>query len=834
MDQVALTIDGKKIKTIAGKTVLEAAGDNGIYIPTLCYLKKLSPIGSCRICLVEVEGAESPMASCQLPVREGMVVVTQSEKLTAVRQMMVKLMLQNHPLDCPVCERSGECRLQNLTCELNVASLDFKAEPVSRTKRDDWGLVKYNPYLCILCERCVRVCHEVQGVSAFKINDKGYKSFIDTVDGKPLACEFCGQCISACPVGALSSGLVLQARSWDFDKIKTTCPFCATGCTLLLDIKKGNVYRVSSDDSIGINNGNLCAKGRFGYQFIYSDERLKTPLIKKGGTFVPASWGEAINLVAGKFQEIIKHQGAQAIAGIGSERLPNEDNYLLHKFFTHALGSSNIDTIAHLENSAFENTLLDGFRLRVINSTDAIGKSDLIFAFGVDPAKENPVMGNIVRKAMRDAGTSLIACASRDVRFRPHPGQKIIYRYGSEIGLLSGIIKILAQARAKDPEFMSAGGFKALLQAVKDVNLAEAASACGVQKELIEKAALQLAKAVSPVILCGIEISRHPFGADILHALSDLARLMKSPVLLYREYCNSQGQSDMVIYSRDSENIIDKALAGKIKAFYVMGEDPLVNCRNGHDIKKAFEKTEFVVVQDMFLTQTAKAANVVFPSVSFAERDGTFTNMEGRVQKINKAIHPQGESRADWEIINEIGAKMKWGFNYQNAEEIFKEISDTIPSYKGLCYLDLEKNGLLTEYSRSADFNEPAFQSDKYLRKSEMMVSDKEKEEGQFTLLTGNDFFHLGTLSRKSAALNALAWQCHIDINPLDAETLGIKDGDAVTIESKQASIGASARISREVSPKTVFIPKGFENSPVNSLTGKKDALTLVKITKKS
>jgi len=685
MNTVTLTIDGKQIKTDSRNTVLAASLENGIHIPTLCYHKKLHPIGSCRICLVEVEGSDIPMASCQLPVQEGMTVTTQSEKLTRQRRMMVQLILQNHPLDCPVCERSGEYSLQNLTYELNVTKPDFKAEPVTRQKRKDWGLIRYNPYLCVLCERCVRICHEVQGVSALRFSSKGYKSVIDTVDGKPLDCEFCGQCLSVCPVGALSSSLVLPARSWELKKINTTCPFCGTGCSLNLEVKKDRVCRVSSSDSIGMNNGNLCKKGHFDYPIIYSEERIQTPLIKKGEKLVKASWDEAITLIAGRFQEIIKNSGREAIAGIGSERAPNEDNFLFYKFFNTAVGSPNVDFLLNMEAPAFGKKLTDGFKKQVINSTDRIAESDLIFTFGVDPSKENPVIGNIIRKAVQDNGTSLIIGASRDVGFKPEPDQKLLYRPGSEMTLLSGIMNTIRNTSHKKAE------------AGRDKNQGDYSSACGIEQREIEKSAFTLSRSKSPVILVGLEIIRHPDGEAVLNTLNDLATLIGGHTLLYREHCNTQGLIDMAWGSPECPNILDIALKGNIKALYIMGED-LLTRPIGRDTQKALGKIDFLVVQDMLLTQTAKAAHVVLPSSSFAEREGTYTNMEGRVQKINKAIPRIGESRPDWEIINELGRKMGWKFNYTSAEEIFNELSEKIPYYKRLTYRGLEDKGALLDY----------------------------------------------------------------------------------------------------------------------------------------
>ncbi|MBI3813706.1 MAG: molybdopterin-dependent oxidoreductase [Nitrospinae bacterium] len=854
-EKVNLTIDGKKIAADNKKTVFQAALENGIYIPTLCYLEKLNPIGSCRICLVEVEGADEPMTSCQLPVMEGMIVTTKSDKLTELRQMMVKLMLVNHPVDCTVCERSGECQLQNKTYELGVKRQDLRAEPVKREKRYDWRLIRYDPNLCVLCERCIRVCHEVQGVSAYKISQRGFKSVIDTVDEKPLDCDFCGQCIAVCPVGALNSGLVLQARSWELTKTRTVCPYCGTGCSLYLDVKpvperlyqgKGKIYRVSSDDNIGINNGNLCARGKFGYQFIESEERIKTPLIRKGDTLMPASWDEALKLIGDKFKEIKNNYGGEAIAGIGSERAANEDNYLFQKFFRNVLGSNNITAI--------------GYQLSAISHQPSdfsfIKEADLIFTIGADLSEENPVIGNMIRMAMRDNETCLITGSSRNIGFKPPPDYRIIYKYGAEISLITGIVKAIAGSGTLSSGL---GGkwedVKGFISSLNEIKIEDVSSKSGVPSDLIETAAFKLSKSKSPVILIGREIYSHPSGVEIVHALQNLSHLIKGKMMLYREYCNSQGVNDMGVAS-DSD-IFDMAMDGKIKALYVMGEDPVVRFRHYSLVRDALKKVAFIVVQDMFLTETALSADVILPCASFSEREGTFTNMEGRVQKLNKAIEPIGESKTDWEIINELGKIMGAGFQYSTAEDIFKEITAAVPAYSDMTYSNIKKDGQLAKYQVTSGKEFKAVrQKDMEIEGENMPFTPLEKapsaraELGKreklfgrglkplpnfltgFTLITGNSFFHLGTLSRKSQAMNMLTTECRVEINCTDAVDLKINDGERVKVESVNGSIIIKCKVTNKSPQGIVFIPVNFENAPVNILTSKMDAVTKVKISK--
>ncbi len=790
---VTLTIDGKKITAAFNQTVLEAATENGIYIPTLCYLKKLSPIGSCRVCLVEVEGKSQPLAACQLPVAEGMAVTTQSERLTEARRTMVQLILVNHPLDCPVCERSGECRLQNITVELGITQQAFKATPIERRKHRDWGVVRYNPELCVLCERCVRACNEVQGVAAYRVDRRGYHSVIDTRDGRPLNCDFCGQCIAVCPVGALSSNLMLQARSWEFEKINTVCPFCGTGCAMVLDVKKDRIYRVSSNPELGINQGNLCAKGRFGFQFVDSAQRVQTPLIRQNGHLTPASWDEALSLVADKLQSVKKQDGGKAIAGLGSERLPNEDNYLFQKFFKKTLGSNLIDTLGRGTNPGA--AAVDP-ALRA--TTDDLLAADLILTLGAEPAEENPVIGNLMRIALRSNNATLITLFDRRVRFKPQPHIQLSHAHGQGAAL----VKALATAAAG-----------------ADPGRAVTMDVAGVCSATIAQAGLKLKQAKSAVILCGRDGDAQPWLAEA----AALCSAINGKILFYSEYCNSRGAADMGLRPEPGSDIFEAALAGKLKALYIMGEDPVTRHRSGNLVRKALQKIDFIVVQDLYLTPAAEMAHVVLPSATFAEREGTFTNMEGRVQRLRRAITPRGDARPDWQILALLEKRLAGSFNYDSAEDIFKEIAGTLPAYKGMSYARLGTQGVLASYGPAGA---------KTVQPEVTPVVDTGDKERPFILLEGNSFFHLAPLSLRSPALLGLEAECRAEINPQDAAGLSVADGDLVTVASAEGSLTVKVRVTDKILPGTVLIPQGFESAPANVLRPAQRSITRVNITK--
>ena len=351
-DLYTLTINGQEIIARRGRTILEVAAAAGIDIPSLCYDKRLEPYGGCRLCLVEVQGVNRPLSACTTPVVNGMVLVTESEKLTRLRKTVLSLLLSNHPNDCLLCEKTGDCRLQDLSYRYQVTGERFSNEQEKLPIRDDNPFISYDPNKCIVCGRCVNICQQVMRAGAIDMMGRSFYTRPGTAFGKPLTpdiCQFCGQCISTCPVGALtekpSRG---QGRSHELTKVRTTCGYCGTGCNFFLAVKKGRVIKVTSDENAPVNQGNLCIKGRFGYEFIHHPERITSPLIRDGDGFRSASWDEALDLVARRFTELVRQHGPAAVGGFSSSRCTNEENYLFAKWVRACLGSNNVDNCARV------------------------------------------------------------------------------------------------------------------------------------------------------------------------------------------------------------------------------------------------------------------------------------------------------------------------------------------------------------------------------------------------------------------------------------------------------------------------------------------------------
>ncbi|MDO8785775.1 MAG: 2Fe-2S iron-sulfur cluster-binding protein [Syntrophales bacterium] len=344
---VKVTIDGREITVEEGATILDAAGPAGIKIPTLCYHKRLNPIGSCRMCVVEIEGLPHPMTACTTPVAEGIKVVTNSERLQAMRRETLKLMLVNHPLDCPVCDKGGECSLQDMVYEFEIETADYRAEKKAREAIYATPLIRYWPDRCIMCLRCVAACRDIKALGAIDIAGSGFGSSISPINKDK--CESCGECIKVCPTGALTENLSrYKGRTWMVNRVKTTCAYCGCGCQLELNVMNNRVIGITTNDDDEVNRGSLCVKGRFGYEFIGSEERLTKPLIKRDGKFHEAAWDEALDLIAERLTAIKTAAGSDAIAGLSSARCTNEENYLMQKFIRAVIGTNNIDHCARL------------------------------------------------------------------------------------------------------------------------------------------------------------------------------------------------------------------------------------------------------------------------------------------------------------------------------------------------------------------------------------------------------------------------------------------------------------------------------------------------------
>ena len=560
---INITIDKKLVSVPKGTNIFKAAKDNGIYIPGLCYHPKLTQYGGCRLCMVEVteRGRSRHRFSCAQPVAEGMVVRTKTPETEKYTKSVMEYLLAHHPLDCPTCDKSGECGLQEITHDLKLKPGRFKSARLDDPMRRDNPLLEYNSNRCILCSRCVKVCKEIAGVGAIDYQNRGFKTVVGTAFDKPLDCSFCGGCVSVCPTGSWQDRtLKFKARPWELKKTPTICTYCAVGCSLVINTKDKEVMRITPDENLnlGINESNLCVKGKFGHEFINSDKRIKTPLIKKGGKLRSASWDDALDHISKKFSEIIEKSGGNAIGGIGSEKCTNEDNYLFQKLCRTVLGTNNIDNISNMKSPSLNRLINNSVAYGMAStSLEGIENADTVFFVGADVSEAHPVVGSMVRKAIRVNKTKVIIANVRNVEFGCETKNllRLNYKLGTQTALINAMMKVIVDEKLVNLKKAAdkTENFNELRSSLKssDLGIKKVSKATNIPEDSIRAAAASIAKAGNCYVICGKDIEEDPSGEETIEALMNLCALVnkgdsdKVSIVFSRENNNSQGVNDM-------------------------------------------------------------------------------------------------------------------------------------------------------------------------------------------------------------------------------------------------------------------------------------------------
>jgi formate dehydrogenase alpha subunit len=872
---VRITINGRTLEAQENQTVLQVARGNGIYIPSLCYHPKTGQAAKCRACVVAIEGMRGLQTSCTIRVREGMSVTTDSPHVLQAQKMVVDLLLSSGRHDCLSCERNGDCELQEAAYFLGIEHAQF-AFPVSSTDIDSSSEFVYRDHSkCIACGRCVAGCNTTVVNEVLATAYRGRDTRIICDDDKPMgnsSCVQCGECVQLCPTGAIIDKLRRGlARTWQFEKVETICPYCGVGCRLALHIDRARqrVVRVTGVEDAPANEGMLCVKGRYGFDFLASAERLKTPLIRdKTGAFQPASWADALALIAARVTELRQKHGPDALAGLSSAKVTNEENYLFQKLMRKEMGTNNVDHCARLCHASTVAGLAISFGSGAMtNDFAGIRAADVILVIGSDTTSGHPVIAARIKQAVRLGKTKLIVIDPKRIRLADQATIYARQRCGTDVAVLNGIMHLIVKNGWHKADFVAqrCEGFEALKEELEHYTPAEVERISGIPAAQLHEIAALFGQAPAASVFYSMGITQHTTGVDNVMSIANLQMLCGNlgrpgtGVNALRGQNNVQGSCDMgalpnvfPAYQKVGDpavqekfekawgaklpakpgltvtEIIDAALGGTIRGLYIMGENPILSDPDQQHVEKALANLEFLVVQDIFMTETARYAHVVLPAAAFAEKEGTFTNTERRVQLLAKALPPPGEALADWEILQNVARALgATDWNYRCAEDIFTEVRGLTPSYAGMTYERLGRAGLHWPCPSVDHPGTPVLHRDRFTRGLGLMKPIRFKEPAELpdsdyplVMTTGRLLyqFHTGTMTRKTEGLDRLGGPS-VMVSHGDADPLGIRSGDPVEVTTRRGQIRIQAFVTDQIGKGTVFIPFHFGEAPANRLT---------------
>jgi formate dehydrogenase alpha subunit len=851
-ETVRLTIDGTTIIVPKGTLVIEAARRVGVMIPHFCYHPKLKPDANCRMCLVEIEKMPKLQTSCSTVATEGMSIRTATTVVNDAHKSVLEFILANHPLDCPVCDQGGRCDLQDFSHQYTATGSRFTETKRIFQKEYFSPLIETQMNRCVQCLRCVRYCDEVMDVKALAPAGRGTMTEIKSFGPHPLDCEFCGGCVQICPVGAITSRLSMyEYRPWMLKRADTICNYCGDGCQITIQTKENELIEVMSAQGAGRNNGDLCARGYFGYHAATNPERLKKPLIRKQGKLVEATWEEALEYAVGQLSHIKAAHGPQAIGGLISGRCTNEELYLFQKFLRLAIGTNNVDSSARYGqlNAVQALRRVHGTHRWTVAYED-ITEADRLLLIGTNITETNPIVGLKVKEAVKKHDATLLTIESMQPavgtisnianlshqHFCLQPEQ-----FGTAVlGILKAVVEdnhIDQMLSRQAPDYVSS-----ISQALQTLSWSDLTATTGIAREQFVEMAADLANGRRVIVLAGQSLLRSAGGYRTCLNLLDLLLLIGklsdegSGFAPLAEENNDQGAVEMGAVAellpgacdladanartRISQawkgpvpsatgltltGMIEAANTGRLKAMVVVGENPVGSLPAHVGAKEALQKLDFLLCQELFLTETASLAHVVLPASSSLEKAGTFTNSEGHVQAVRPAIEPVGESRPDWEILSALSVLLGIPLDYAESKDLLKEIRSVIPGYGLLGPAPLPSKADQAAVTR---YLTGGFRPDLVSRYTLGPRSDRAAGTLQLNLV--QSLFHSGKLSIRSKGLVQLEAEGWLRMNPLDAAGLSLQDGDRVTLSNGRGTFTTAVKLVERVPQGSAWYPDHF------------------------
>ncbi len=859
-ETIELTLDGETVQTSAGVSLYEVISSTGKIVPAMCYHYTFDPFGSCGMCLVMQEGKKSPVRSCTAKAAAGMIIRTEGEDLFLARKKGVEKHLSVHPLDCPVCDADGHCELQDMAFDHGVTNLaNAKQKNIPEDTRS--LVLDFNMNRCIACGECINICKDVLRIDALQFMKKDGFTQVVAKGDQALDCEFCGDCLAVCPVGAITNKFSKYVyKPWQLKKTTTTCNYCGDGCQLYVETKDTEVVRVTSPlswknkwgdrtDTVHGHDG-ICVRGRFGFQFIDSSARLKTPLVRTESGLQPSPWIDALDMATNRLSSVKAQYGPQAIAGLITARCTNEDLYVFQKFMRSVIGSNNLDSSARYGHLNFVRAMQQGLGLhRMMNTSEEINKAKALLIVGANITETNPVASLRVKSAISLYNAQTIVVDSAQTNLAKLASHPIMVNPGTEGLYVQGLVKSVIHQDLIDEESTNAypQALAALKQAGGSLSLEEVSNQTGVDVEQFHETARIFAEAPRSIIICGEGILRQANGYQHMLHLIDLAWITGKlnrkgcGINTFTEEANEQGAVDMGVAPEflpgpigfsDSQaregfsqtwgtplpdskggahliEILNRCRTGEIKALYLVGENPLETLPASFDVKGALDKLDLLICQDPFLTEVAKMAHVVFPASTFAEKDGTVTNQEGKVQFLRPALDSLGDSTLDWHIMvgmaNGLGSPME----YETTQDIQTEIRKILPGYYNL---------------GKAPKNTPNFSnyfSNGYAQEVEAryQVTKKTATSGPFGLRMIQLIYHSGKLSTQASGLMNISPNTkRLRMGSEDLKSLGLEPGDTICMKSDQGVLEMQVSVDMSLMPGTCTVPEHFNNPPVKDL----------------